>query len=184
MMDPMHNPETLGVPASMTLRKKQQWLTSEDKNTMKSEITNLRKETRAVTEKVTSVEKQLTKLREIYGSLLEESTLNDESALKSVIPSPNPQAGGPPLIGCPRLLIQYIRSYPPYLEAVSSIRNLRTCHAVVIGTHNTWNTVNCPKTGLNLTSDTKKAPLMRQLVQEIMGYGGHFLSPSIAYIAD
>ena len=28
--------------------------------------------------------------------------------------SPNPQAGGPPLIGCPRLLIQYIRSYPPY----------------------------------------------------------------------
>ncbi|KAJ4451079.1 hypothetical protein ANN_02517 [Periplaneta americana] len=28
--------------------------------------------------------------------------------------------------------------YPPYLEAVSSIRNLRTRHAVVIGTHNTW----------------------------------------------
>jgi hypothetical protein len=36
---------------------------------------------------------------------------------------PNPQAGGPPPVGCPRLL-QYIRSYPPYLEAVSSIRNL------------------------------------------------------------
>jgi hypothetical protein len=32
---------------------------------------------------------------------------------------------------CPRLLIQYIRSYPPYLEAVSSIRKLRTRHAVV-----------------------------------------------------
>ncbi|KAJ4433150.1 hypothetical protein ANN_15407 [Periplaneta americana] len=30
-------------------------------------------------------------------------------------------------------------------------------------------TVNCPKTGLNLTSDTKKTPLMRQLGQEIMG---------------
>jgi hypothetical protein len=30
------------------------------------------------------------------------------------------QAGGPPLVGCPRLLIQYIRSCPPYLEAVSS----------------------------------------------------------------
>ncbi|KAJ4445375.1 hypothetical protein ANN_07180 [Periplaneta americana] len=29
--------------------------------------------------------------------------------------------------------------------------------------------VNCPKTGLNLTSDTKKAPVMRQLGQEIMG---------------
>jgi hypothetical protein len=29
------------------------------------------------------------------------------------------------------LLIQYIRSYPPYLEAVSSIHNLRTHHAMV-----------------------------------------------------
>ena len=28
--------------------------------------------------------------------------------------SPIPQAGGPPLVGCPQLLIQYIRSYPPY----------------------------------------------------------------------
>ena len=31
-----------------------------------------------------------------------------------VSPSPNPQAGGPPLVGCSRLLIQYIRTYPPY----------------------------------------------------------------------
>ena len=31
---------------------------------------------------------------------------------------PNPQAREPPLVGRPRLLIQYIRSYPPYLEAV------------------------------------------------------------------
>jgi hypothetical protein len=31
------------------------------------------------------------------------------------------------------VLIQYIRSYPPYLEAVSSIRNLTTRHAVVTG---------------------------------------------------
>jgi hypothetical protein len=44
---------------------------------------------------------------------------------------PNPQARGPPSVGCPLLLIQYIRSYPPYLETVSSIRNPRTCHAVV-----------------------------------------------------
>ena len=29
-------------------------------------------------------------------------------------PRPNPQAGGPPLVGSPRLLIQFIRSYPPY----------------------------------------------------------------------
>ena len=28
--------------------------------------------------------------------------------------SPNPQAGGPPLISCPQLLIQFIHSYPPY----------------------------------------------------------------------
>ena len=28
--------------------------------------------------------------------------------------SPNPQAGGPPLVGYPRLFIQYMRSYPPY----------------------------------------------------------------------
>jgi len=27
---------------------------------------------------------------------------------------PTSQAGGPPLLGCPWLLIQYIRSYPPY----------------------------------------------------------------------
>jgi len=27
---------------------------------------------------------------------------------------PTPQAGGPPLVGCPRVFIQYIRSYPPY----------------------------------------------------------------------
>ncbi|KAJ4436595.1 hypothetical protein ANN_16628 [Periplaneta americana] len=33
-------------------------------------------------------------------------------------------------------------SYSRYLEAVSSIRNLRTRHAVVIGTHNTWNNLN------------------------------------------
>jgi hypothetical protein len=46
-------------------------------------------------------------------------------------PRPTPQAGGPPFVGRPRLLIQYIRSYPPYLEAVPSIRNLRTRHAVV-----------------------------------------------------
>jgi len=31
---------------------------------------------------------------------------------------PNTQAGGLPLVGCPLLAIQYIRSYPPYLEAV------------------------------------------------------------------
>jgi hypothetical protein len=46
--------------------------------------------------------------------------------------TPNPQAGGPPPVGCSRLLIQYIRCYPLYVEAVSSIPNLKTHHAMVI----------------------------------------------------
>jgi hypothetical protein len=45
-------------------------------------------------------------------------------------PHPTPKLEDHP-IGSQRLLIQYIRSYPPYLEAVSSIRNLRTRHALV-----------------------------------------------------
>jgi hypothetical protein len=52
-----------------------------------------------------------------------------------VSPMPNPQAGGPPLVGCPPLLIQYIRSYTWYLETVSSILNLRTLQDLVTGTH-------------------------------------------------
>jgi len=42
---------------------------------------------------------------------------------------PNLEVGGPPLVGCQRLLIQTV--YHPYLEAVSSIRNLKTRHVVV-----------------------------------------------------
>jgi hypothetical protein len=54
------------------------------------------------------------------------------SILRWVIsPMPNPKAGEPPLVGYLWLFIQYIRSYPPYLEAISSIWNLRTRHAVV-----------------------------------------------------
>jgi hypothetical protein len=34
-----------------------------------------------------------------------------------VSPTPNPQAGGPPIVGCRRLLIHYICNYPPYLES-------------------------------------------------------------------
>jgi hypothetical protein len=32
--------------------------------------------------------------------------------------TPNHQSGGSPLFGCPQLLIQYIGSYRPYLDAV------------------------------------------------------------------
>ena len=42
----------------------------------------------------------------------------------------NTQVGGPPFVGCPRLLIHYICSDPPYWR-LFSICNLRTCHAVV-----------------------------------------------------
>jgi hypothetical protein len=35
---------------------------------------------------------------------------------------PNPQTEGPPFVSCPQLLIQDIRSYPPYRDTVSSIR--------------------------------------------------------------
>jgi hypothetical protein len=31
------------------------------------------------------------------------------------------QAGGPPIVGSPQLLIEHIHSYPPYLNVVSSI---------------------------------------------------------------
>jgi hypothetical protein len=65
-----------------------------------------------------------------------------------VSPLTNPQAEGPPSVSCPPLLIQYIRSYPPYLEAVSSIHNLRTCHVVV--TRDPLNMVCCDKEHLNM----------------------------------
>jgi len=45
---------------------------------------------------------------------------------------------GGPHVRCPRVLIQYIRSYPSHLQAISSIHNLRARHAVVTGTHITW----------------------------------------------
>lgn len=37
-------------------------------------------------------------------------------------PSFKPQAEGPPFVGCPGVLIQYIHGHPLYLETVSSIR--------------------------------------------------------------
>jgi hypothetical protein len=49
--------------------------------------------------------------------------------------SPNPKAESPPLVGCPRLLIQYIRSYRSLSGVRSSIRKLRTRPAMVTGTH-------------------------------------------------
>lgn len=41
-------------------------------------------------------------------------------------PSSKPQAEGPPFVGCPGVLIQYIRGHPPYLETISSTRRRST----------------------------------------------------------
>jgi hypothetical protein len=43
--------------------------------------------------------KHFTKIQIFYGERL-------------LAPTPKPQTGGPPLVSCPQLLIQYIRSYP------------------------------------------------------------------------
>jgi len=52
---------------------------------------------------------------------------------------PNHEAGGPPLVSSLQQLIQYSCTYPPYLEAVSSIiRDSRMCHTMMTGTHITW----------------------------------------------
>ena len=37
---------------------------------------------------------------------------------------------GSPLVGCPFLLIEYIHSYPPYLDAVDTIRIVGMPNAV------------------------------------------------------
>jgi hypothetical protein len=50
---------------------------------------------------------------------------------KFLCPHQTSQTRRPHLVGCPQLLIQYIRSYPPYLETVSSIYNPKMRHAVV-----------------------------------------------------
>jgi hypothetical protein len=43
---------------------------------------------------------------------------NTVKFLRVVSTSSNPIAVGPPFVRYPRLIIQYIRNYPPYLEAV------------------------------------------------------------------
>jgi hypothetical protein len=55
-----------------------------------------------------------------------------------VSPTPNPQAGGPPLVSCPRLLIQYSRRYPPYLEAFPPSATWGSFMLWWQGTYLTW----------------------------------------------
>jgi hypothetical protein len=53
-------------------------------------------------------------------------------------PTPNPQAGGPPLVGGQRLLIQYVRSYPPYPEDFPTSTTWGRTMPWWQGTHLTW----------------------------------------------
>jgi hypothetical protein len=54
--------------------------------------------------------------------------------VRSCSPSPKPETGGPPFFGCAQLPIQYIRTYPPHLQAVCCNRKLSRHHALVTGT--------------------------------------------------
>jgi hypothetical protein len=75
---------------------------------------------------------------------------------ESLDPPPKPQAEGQYLVGRTLLLIQHILCYPPYLEAVSSIRNLRTYHVsfekgatLCNNAHNLYSSQNTVKRGYN-----------------------------------
>jgi len=50
--------------------------------------------------------------------------------LRRNIVSPIPQDAGPPLSGCPPLIIQDLPSYCPYPDAISSMRNPTTRLAI------------------------------------------------------
>jgi hypothetical protein len=45
--------------------------------------------------------------------------------VRIIISLPNTQTGGTPLVGCPLILVQYIRNYLPHLETVCFNSNLR-----------------------------------------------------------
>ena len=49
-----------------------------------------------------------------WGLLYECCVTGYVFTVRSCCTSPNPQAGGPPLVGCPWLFIQYFHSYTPY----------------------------------------------------------------------
>jgi hypothetical protein len=70
-----------------------------------------------------------------------------------VNPTGNPEVGGPPIVGCPQLLIQYIRSYPPYLEAVYSTPWGRAMPWRQ-GAHSTWAVCVLRKENIDVTYRT------------------------------
>jgi hypothetical protein len=56
--------------------------------------------------------------------------------------SPNPQAGGPPLVGCSRVLFN-IFAATLHIGGRFSIHNPRTPHAIETGTHLSFHEVGC-----------------------------------------
>jgi len=56
-----------------------------------------------------------------------------------------------PLVGCSYLLTKYIRIYPPYLEDVSSIRNLNNTHCVIYNPAGARRVILWPETALDRT---------------------------------
>jgi hypothetical protein len=71
------------------------------------------------------------RLTNLCDILLNARHFYGEGLVSAPLSPPNTDVLGPLLVGCSRPLIQYIRSYPPYLEAVSTIRMPRTRHAMV-----------------------------------------------------
>jgi hypothetical protein len=64
---------------------------------------------------------------EALGDISKHAVLHNKELVAS---GPTPKAGGQSLVGCPRLGVQYIRSYLRF--QTTSIPNPRTYHAVVI----------------------------------------------------
>jgi hypothetical protein len=80
----------------------------------------------------------LRKLKAHYHILMRSVTFRNMLVVRICLSSSQRPSWRTTLVSGLRLLIQYIHSYPPYLEAVSSIWNPGMCHAVVTETHLTW----------------------------------------------
>jgi hypothetical protein len=73
---------------------------------------------------------------QVRGALKHFVTIN-KFTVRGCSPTPNPQAGGPLLVGCPRLLIKY-RSYLPHPEDFPPSTTWGRAMLWWQGTHLTW----------------------------------------------
>jgi hypothetical protein len=97
--------------------------------------------------------------------------------------SPNPQAGGPPLVDCPRLLIQFIHSYPPYRRPFlhpqpkdAPCRGDRDPHSWVhftITLFNVGNVLLCVMFQLNFTVFMHVTPISRYIQRSVLSAVSH-----------